>query len=69
MKEQNMDMWKFGIQVVFSTMMIALCGFLIISDHKDDAKNQAVYWSALSGVLAYWLPSPASPQESKKSDK
>ncbi|AFY33768.1 hypothetical protein [Calothrix sp. PCC 7507] len=65
MKNQNLDIWKFGIQVFFSTVMIVLCSSLIFFRGNDS--NQAVYWSALSGVIAYWLPSPASSQESGKS--
>ncbi len=67
MKNQNLDIWKFGIQVVFSTMMIGLCSSLIFLRGNDS--NQAVYWSALSGVIAYWLPSPASTNESGRSEK
>lgn len=45
--------------------MILLCNSLIFME-PDNSQNQAVYWSGLSGVLVYWLPSPANTQESKK---
>jgi len=54
---KNQEAWKFGIQVFFSTIVLGLCVFQI-SSARDD-KNIALYWGGLSGVLAYWLPSPA----------
>lgn len=47
--------------------MIGLCSSLIFME-RDNSQNQAVYWSGLSGVLAYWLPSPANTQDSRKSE-
>ncbi|MBN3879432.1 MULTISPECIES: hypothetical protein [unclassified Nostoc] len=64
---KKLEIWKFGIQVLFSTLMIGLCSSLIFME-RDNSQNQAVYWSDLSGVLAYWLPSPANTQESRKSE-
>ncbi|MEH2025904.1 hypothetical protein [Nostoc sp.] len=65
---KKLEIWKFGIQVLFSTLMIGLCSSLIFME-RDNSQNQAVYWSCLSGVLAYWLPSPANTQEFGKSQK
>lgn len=64
---KKLEIWKFGIQVFFSTLMIGLCSSLIFME-RQNSQNQAVYWSGLSGVLAYWLPSPASAGESRKSE-
>jgi hypothetical protein len=64
---KKLEIWKFGIQVIFSTLMIGLCSSLIFME-RDSSQNQAVYWSGLSGVLAYWLPSPANTQGSGKSE-
>ncbi|MDZ8080560.1 MAG: hypothetical protein RMY36_017485 [Nostoc sp. SerVER01] len=64
---KKLEIWKFGIQVFFSTLMIGLCSSLIFIDRQNN-QNQSVYWSGLSGVLAYWLPSPASTPESRKSE-
>jgi hypothetical protein len=52
---------RFVVQVVFSTIIL---GFSIFQLSTNDGKdtNQAVYWSCISGILALWMPSPASSQ-------
>lgn len=65
---KSQDALKFWIQVLFSSFMIGFCSFQLV---RDSAKEtQALYWGGLSGVLAYWLPSPASEGNSQfTSDK
>ncbi|WP_016869628.1 MULTISPECIES: hypothetical protein [Fischerella] len=43
--------------------MIGLCTFQLVNDKTKE--NQTLYWSGLSTVLAYWLPSPAGTQEER----
>ncbi len=57
---KNQDGLKFWIQVLFSTFMIGFCSFQLARDSTKE--TQAIYWGGLSGVLGYWLPSPASSQ-------
>ncbi|BAZ70149.1 MAG: hypothetical protein KME28_03685 [Pelatocladus maniniholoensis HA4357-MV3] len=58
---RELQTWRFGIQFLFSTVMIGLCTFQLVNDKTKE--NQTLYWSGLSTVLAYWLPSPSSTQE------
>jgi hypothetical protein len=58
---RELQTWRFGIQFLFSTVMIGLCTFQLVNDKTKE--NQTLYWSGLSTVLAYWLPSPAGTQE------
>ncbi len=58
---RELQTWRFGIQFLFSTVMIGLCTFQLVNDKAKE--NQTLYWSGLSTVLAYWLPSPSSTQE------
>ncbi|AKG23897.1 hypothetical protein [Calothrix sp. 336/3] len=65
---KKLEIWKFGIQVFFSTIVIGLCAVQIVKENNQD--NKMLYWSGMSSVLAYWLPSPASFQtENKTSEK
>jgi hypothetical protein len=61
----NQDVWRFGVQVLFSSMVLGLCIFKLGSPAEDD-KNIALYWGGLSGVLAYWLPSPGQTRDEKE---
>jgi len=56
----KLETWKFGIQVFFSTIVIGLCVFKLAEPQGQNNPNVGMYWGGLSGVLAYWLPSPAN---------
>lgn len=60
---KSLDTWKFGIQVFFSSVVISLCVFKLVTANPNDNQNVALYWGGLSGILAYWLPSPARTQD------
>lgn len=50
---------RFVVQVIFSGIILCFCFFqLTRGDEKD--KNDALYWSCVSGILALWMPSPSS---------
>ncbi|NJL63276.1 MAG: hypothetical protein HC903_17435 [Methylacidiphilales bacterium] len=55
---------KFWIQVFFSTVVLSLCTFQLVN--KTSQESQAMYWGGLTGVLAYWLPSPSNSRESEQ---
>lgn len=48
---------KFVIQVVFSSMILGFCIFQLTSGDRN--KNESLYWSYLTGIVAWWMPSPA----------
>ncbi|NJM71344.1 MAG: hypothetical protein HC862_14555 [Scytonema sp. RU_4_4] len=50
--------WTFGVQVLFSTVVLGLCTFKLVANEAP--KDQALYWGGLTGVLAYWLPAPTN---------
>jgi hypothetical protein len=59
------EAWKFKVQVFFSTVVLGLCIFQLVSkDGKDP--NIALYWGGLSSVLAYWLPAPGQNKDEKE---
>ncbi|MBE8997723.1 hypothetical protein IQ274_05705 [Nostoc sp. LEGE 12447] len=60
----NQDVWRFGVQVFFSSIVLGLCIFKLGSPGDD--KNVALYWGGLSSVLAYWLPSPGQTRDDKE---
>jgi hypothetical protein len=59
----KLETYKFWIQVFFSTIVLSLCAFQLLNKHSQE--NQAMYWGGLTGVLAYWLPSPSNSRESE----
>jgi hypothetical protein len=59
----KLEIYKFWIQVLFSTIVLSLCAFQLVSKHSQE--NQAMYWGGLTGVLAYWLPSPSNSRDSE----
>lgn len=56
-------MLRFLIQAGFSASVLALCIFMLATDRADTDKEQALYWSGLTGTVANWLPSPQFPEE------
>jgi hypothetical protein len=49
---------KFVIQFVFSSMILGFCIFQLTSGDRN-SKNESLYWSYLTGIVAWWMPSPA----------
>lgn len=62
---QNLNTWKFGIQVFFSLIVMGLC-VVKLADNKTPPEQQALYWGGLTGILGYWLPSPTHNREEQE---
>lgn len=62
----NQEAWRFGVQVLFSSLVLGLCIFKLGSPSPEDDKNVALYWGGLTSVLAYWLPSPGQTRDEKE---
>jgi hypothetical protein len=45
---------KFKVQVRLSLLVATFCMVSIFA-----GKTEAAYWSTLSGILGYWLPTPS----------
>ncbi len=50
---------RFVVQVIFSGIILCFCFFQLSNTSVKD-KNDALYWSCVSGILALWMPSPSS---------
>jgi hypothetical protein len=56
---RDMNSLRFLAQFFFSTLILGFC--LVQLTRQDiENKNPAIYWSCLSGILALWMPSPAT---------
>jgi hypothetical protein len=60
---KKLETWKFAVQVFFSAVVLTLCVVKLAEPNSENNSNLAMYWGGLSGVLAYWLPSPANGKE------
>jgi hypothetical protein len=49
---------KFVIQFIFSSMILGFCIFQLTHPERN-SKNESLYWSYLTGIVAWWMPSPA----------
>jgi hypothetical protein len=49
---------KFVTQFAFSFMILGFCIFQLTNGDRN-AKNEPLYWSYLTGIVAWWMPSPA----------
>ncbi|MBE9210001.1 hypothetical protein IQ244_26605 [Nostoc sp. LEGE 06077] len=61
----DQNAWRFGVQVVFSAVVLGLCIVQLVSKPSND-QNTALYWGGVTSVLAYWLPSPGQNREDKE---
>lgn len=53
---------KFAMQVILTAAILTLCvGKLTTSDKPDD---KALYWGGITGLIAWWMPSPNGSQSS-----
>lgn len=61
---KRLDSLKFAVQVIMTAAILALCvGKLTISSQADD---KALYWGGITGLFAWWMPSPNGPQSKGK---
>jgi len=44
---------RFRMQVILSLIMVSFCIINIMA-----GRTEAAFWSTLSGILGYWLPTP-----------
>ena len=60
MKTHPLKISLFIIQVVLSFGLVGFSLFQIVRDDLPDESDKTVYFSMVSGLLVYWLPSPKS---------
>jgi hypothetical protein len=62
------QMSRFTVQVTLSLLASGLCIYkLALSDGHQT--NDALYWGGFTGVLAYWMPSPAQSNSTQKEEE
>jgi hypothetical protein len=44
---------RFCLQAILSLIVVGFC-----LDQIKNGNTEGVYWSTVSGILGYWLPSP-----------
>lgn len=50
------DTMRFYVQVVFSSIVLCFCLFKLMS--PNDNQSNVLYWSGVTSILAWWMPSP-----------
>jgi hypothetical protein len=56
---RDMNSLRFLAQFFFSTLILGFC-LMQLTRTDIENKNPALYWSCLTGILALWMPSPAT---------
>jgi hypothetical protein len=56
---RDMNSLRFLAQFFFSTLILGFC-LMQLTRTDIENKNTALYWSCLTGILALWMPSPAT---------
>jgi hypothetical protein len=56
---RDMNSLRFLAQFFFSTLILSFC-LMQLTRTDIENKNPALYWSCLTGILALWMPSPAT---------
>ena len=59
----NQDFLKFIVQVSFSALVLVFClGKMAVA---TEDKNQALFWSGITSIIAWWMPSPGNGNSNK----
>jgi hypothetical protein len=59
---RTQDNFRFGIQFLFSSIVLVFCMYELATS-ADNQPSNALYWSGITGILAYWMPSPGARRE------
>lgn len=62
---QNPNFFKFIFQCILTGVIL---GFCMIQLSKGTEKDNALYWSGITSVMAWWMPSPSSGKSSSSED-
>jgi hypothetical protein len=54
---------RFYVQVGFSSIVLCFCLFKLAN--ADDSQSSALYWSGVTSILAWWMPSPEANNPSR----
>jgi hypothetical protein len=54
---------KFMVQILLTLLVIMFC-FGKLTFSNGDANDKALYWSGITSILAWWMPSPGASKSS-----
>lgn len=66
--KNNQETWRFFVQIAFSTIVLTFSLYkLAVSDQNDN--YQALYWGGVTGIMAWWMPSPGNGNSASNSSQ
>lgn len=61
---KRIDSLKFAMQIALTVAILGLCiGKMTMGAQSDD---KAIYWGGITGLVAWWMPSPNGTQSKGK---
>lgn len=63
---KNLESLRFVVQIGFSLIILGFC-LNKMNDPKPPQDNTA-YWGAITGLIAWWMPSPGNSLNASKSE-
>lgn len=54
---RKMDSLRFLVQVFLTATVLLLC---VGNLPKADPETRAIYWGGITGIIAWWMPTPGS---------
>jgi hypothetical protein len=56
---RTQESFRIGVQFLFSLIVLLFCMYKLTTS-PDNQPSNALYWSGITGILAYWMPSPGA---------
>ena len=63
---KSQDTYRFGVQIAFSSVILIFCMYKLAVTPENQGSN-AIYWSGITSILAWWMPSPGDRREGQPS--
>ena len=63
---KSQDTCEFRVQIAFSSIVLLFCMFKLTVTPENQGSN-AIYWSGITSILAWWMPSPGGRKEGQPS--
>jgi|GEM_PF-4899936 hypothetical protein len=57
--KNNQETWRFFVQVLFSAIVLTFSLYKLSGNDQQES-YQALYWGGVTGIMAWWMPSPGS---------
>lgn len=63
---KSQDTCEFRVQIAFSSIVLIFCMYKLTVTPENQGSN-AIYWSGITSILAWWMPSPGGRKEGQPS--